>query len=207
MADGGIAGKEVDASVTVGAMGGPASLDAAFDRYQEVATEFRKWSDKHTPGSDNRALDAKHLDLTAAAMGLMTSGLHHWLEAAAKDRASAEEDRKAAREAREAARKTADAELIKQERDRDQQRDDRAAMNRFTKAIMFAAIVSAVATGLSAIAMIVGVFRTPTPLVIPAPIVAPAAAPTVNVAPVPITLSPVINVTLPSRPPRSRSAP
>jgi hypothetical protein len=44
-------------------------------------------------------------------------------------------------------------------------------MNRFTKAIMVAAIVSAVAMGLSAIAMIWGAAKTSTPIRIPEPIV------------------------------------
>jgi hypothetical protein len=172
--------REIDAGArgaTVGWMGEPKGLDAAIARYEETAVEFRKWSANYH-GGDKKQLDAKYLDLTSAAIGLMINGLQHWLDAAAKDRASAEEDRKSAAD------------------DRKQQERDRASMDRSTKAIMVAAVVSAISTGWSA-------FRPSKPIAISAPPMAPAFAPVVNVPPVSVTLNPTIYVVPASRAPRS----
>jgi hypothetical protein len=152
------------------------------NRAQTALENYRKHSDSvHSHG-----------EFIAAIADYLLDGLDRYLDAAAKDRESADrdrlsaaEDRKAVREGREADRVVAQAALAKEEK-------DRTAMNSFTRAIMTAAIVSAVATGLSATVMIVGIFKTPTPLVIPAPVVAPAPAPVVNVPLVPVTLNPTI---------------
>jgi hypothetical protein len=115
--------------------------------------------------------------LATAALGFMhaigdlaVTGLDMYLAAASKDRASAERDRASAER-------------------------DRAMMNRFTMAIMVAAIVSAVATGW-------GAFRRPTPIVIPTPVVN-ITGPS---APLPIVIpAPVVNVTTAAAGPKRRS--
>lgn len=147
-------------------------------------------------GARERA--ARH-QFDVATVDLVVTGLEAWLAAGAKDRESAKNDRQSAKADREAEELKRDADRDAAKADRERQDRDRAAMNGFTKAIMVAAIASAFATGLSAIAMIVGIFKAPERIVIPAPIVAPAAAPVVNIPPIPVTLSPVINVTLPAQ--------
>jgi cell division protein FtsL len=122
--------------------------------------------------------------LATAALGFMhaigdlaVTGLDMYLTAASKDRASAERDRASA------------------ERDRASAERDRAMMNRFTMAIMVAAIVSAVATGW-------GAFRRPTPIVIPTPVVnitGPSAPPPIVIP------APVVNVTTAAAGPKRRS--
>lgn len=89
----------------------------------------------------------------------MINGLQNWLDAAAKDRASAEQDRNAAAAARDADREAAKSEREKQDRDRAQQESDRLTMNRLTTWIMAATIVSGVATALGAIASFHAAFK------------------------------------------------
>jgi hypothetical protein len=171
--------------------------DFSLTRFQSAEAKLHLLVAQRQRGTDVREIEVAYYDFNAAAVGLMMDGLRQWLAAAAQDRESAERDRASALQDRESAKADRQADRIAAKEDKSKQDSDRAAMNGFTKAIMFAAIVSAVATGLSAIALIWGIAKEPKPIVIPAPIVAPAPAPIVNVPSVPVTLSPTINVTLP----------
>lgn len=124
------------------------------------------------------------MDFAAASVGVMFAGLDEYLRAAEKDRESAEHDRASAAEGRKSAEKDRQADRVAAEADKRRQDSDRAAMNRFTRAIMIAAIASAFGT-------LYGAFHTSKPTVIPAPVVNVAAppAPIVNIAPIPVTLT------------------
>jgi hypothetical protein len=131
--------------------------DVAYGLFQQAKETLDKFVAISIGGGENKNVISSQAGFVSASVDLLFTGLDEWLAESAKARTSAEADRQADRDAAK--------------EDKRKQDSDRATMNKFTKAIMVAAIVSATATGLSAVAMFVGIVRTPAPIVMSAPIV------------------------------------
>jgi len=158
----------------------PDEPEGAADSLAELRTKEEKLRRLMEAYRVQPATYSDRANFIAAASDFVLTGLGLYLEAAAKDRASAEADR------------------ISAKADRVQQEKDRKTMNILTVAIAGAAVVSAVATGLSAYGTLRAAKNPPAPIVVN---VAPAsaAAPIINVQPAPVTLSPPAVRTRPGR--------
>jgi hypothetical protein len=145
-----------------------ATPDDPRERFLDRSKNLRTLAGFRPPGAPPGGVETAYYEFSEAAISLMLDALAKYLVAAEQDRQSAKDDRASAAEDRKSAEKDRQADRVAAEADKRKQDSDRAAMNRFTRAIMIAAIVSAVATAW-------GAFKTPAPIIPSVPIVYTAA--------------------------------